>query len=263
MQGKSKKVLPVVLVIIIIGLVIFILINSGVINSSDTTKENNTKNTTVTNLDTDNANVKALIKQVHNPSQTIDELIFVSGGSLVSEMTEKYKFAIATNTPTIQLTTYSTPTEDGYYGEIPEEDVKDAYERLFGPGTYKATDSFTLGCMPVTYDSTNKRYVTSKDGCGVPTTPVNMQEEILDITKTDKKLTVLTAVLFYDNVEGNLYKDSNLTKKLETKADSELTDDNLKQYIKENKDQLEQYTYTFDIATDGFYYYTGVKRTQE
>ena len=90
-----------------------------------------------------------------------------------------------------------------------------------------------------------------------------MQEEILDITKTDKKLTVLTAVLFYDNVEGNLYKDSNLTKKLETKADSELTDDNLKQYIKENKDQLEQYTYTFDIATDGFYYYTGVKRTQE
>ena len=33
-------------------------------------------------------------------------------------------------------------------------------------------------------------------------------------------------------------------------------------YIKENTDKVGQYTYTFKLADDGSYYYTGVKNTK-
>ena len=267
MKEKGNIVLPVILFIIILGLVGYILINNGIINipgiTKEETKEDVTEKPTVTEIETDNANVKALIKQVHNPSQKIDELIFVNGRSSVSEMSEEYKFSIATNTTDTQMSTFTPPTEEGYSGEISEEDVKDAYERLFGPGTYRAINSFKLGCIPVTYDSANKRYVTTIDGCGVAISPISLQEEILSITKTEKELAVVTAVLFYDPTAGKLYKDSNLTKDLGIEVNADLTEEDLKQYILDEKEQLEQYTYTFDIATDGFYYYTGVKRTQE
>ena len=267
MRKKGSVVLPVILFIIILGLVGYILINNEIIIITGITKdeviEEGEKKPIVTELETDNANVKALIKQIHNPSQLIDELIFVNGGSPVSEMSEEYKFSIATNTANSQISTFDTPTEEGYYGEISEEVVTSAYERLFGTGTYKAINSFNLGCLPVTYDSANKRYVTTTGSCGVGTTPIKVQEEILSITKTEKQLIVVTAVLFYDPTAGKLYKDSSLTKDLGIKVNDNLTEESLKQYILDEKEQLEQYTYTFDIGTDGFYYYTEVKRTQE
>ena len=263
MKEKRNIVLPVILFIIILGLVGYILIDKGIIEISSATKEETTDKSSITELSPDNANVEALIKQVHNPSQLVDELIFVDGGSLVSDMPEEYKFAIATNTKDTQLIPFETPTEEGYYAMTSEEDVKDAYERLFGQGTYQEIDNFTLGCSPVVYDSTNKRYVTTTESCGVATTPLQMQEEILSITKTEKELTVVTGVLFYDSSAEKLYKDSNLTKELKTEENKELTEEDLKQYIMDNKNQVEQYTYTFDIEKDGFYYYTGVTRTKE
>ena len=93
-----------------------------------------------------------------------------------------------------------------------------------------------------------------------------------------KKFVCLTLILFlftgctitkieeesFDSIINTvLYKDSNLTKDLGIEVNADLTEEDLKQYILDEKEQLEQYTYTFDIATDGFYYYTGVKRTQE
>ena len=37
----------------------------------------------------------------------------------------------------------------------------------------------------------------------------------------------------------------------------------LTNYIQKNTDAVEQYTYSFKLGEDGFYYYTGVVRTQD
>ena len=108
MKEKRNIVLPVVLIIIVLGLVGYILIDKQIIKIPGIAKENNTvekeEKAKITEIDTDNASVKALITQVHNPSEQLDSLIYEKGGSKVEDMDEEYKFAIATNNKDINIT---------------------------------------------------------------------------------------------------------------------------------------------------------------
>ena len=77
----------------------------------------------------------------------------------------------------------------------------------------------------------------------------------------------MSAVFYLD--PNNLYKDYNKTTILETTpvpsnttSNQEERENIYNQYIEDNKDNLEQYTYTYTLNKDGFYYLTSVERTK-
>ena len=67
-----------------------------------------------------------------------------------------------------------------------------------------------------------------------------------------------------------MYKDYNKTTSLgellineNTTNNNEERENTYNQYIEDNKDNLEQYTYTYMLNEDGFYYLTSVERAKE
>ena len=145
MKEKRNIVLPVILIIIVLGLVGYILIDKQIIKIPGIAKENNTvekeEKAKITEIDTDNASVKALITQVHNPSEQLDSLIYEKGGSKVEDMDEEYKFAIATNNKDINIT--SIPADAaGNVGYVDEEKVKAILQI---PGEYRINCLLPLG----------------------------------------------------------------------------------------------------------------------
>lgn len=267
MKEKKNIGLSIFLFLIILVLLGYILVDKQIIEIPGLTKNNTTEEKedtpSITEIDVDDANVKALIRQVHNPAEQFDTFIYQNGGGMVEDMTEEYKFAIATNTKDVQLTPISPADSEGNVGYVDEEDIKEAYERLFGSGTYRNINSFTLGCASMSYDSVNSRYVTSVDGCGVAISPVNVYEEIINAQKENDMLTVVTAVAFYDSSTGKLYKDVDLTDEVSFTTSTSSTEEDIRGYVNSYQDSLTQYTYTFQMGNDGFYYYAGVERTKE
>ena len=66
-----------------------------------------------------------------------------------------------------------------------------------------------------------------------------------------------------------MYKDYNRTTSLgellineNTTNNSEERENTYNKYIEDNKDKLEQYTYTYTLNEDGFYYLKSVERTK-
>ncbi len=260
-KNRGRVVIPLIFGFIIIVLVCFILVEHSVIKIPGfdflVIKQQEDTGPTEAQLENRNPNVKYLIETVHNPSEAIDTLIFKDGGSKVSAMSEEYKFAIASNL----MKELTIEPGAGYAAYIEESDVKDAYERLFGTGTYHEINSFKLGCSDVTYNISLRRYTATTADCGVATTPLTLTEEVISSIKTKDKLTVQTAVVFYDASQNKLFKDMNLTQELTLGNEETLTEDIIKTYVNDNASSLQQYTYTFKIGTDGFYYYEGVERT--
>lgn len=165
---------------------------------------------------------------------------------------------------------YSTGTSPNlttiYY--LDEDTLKDVYERTFGPNTYSTVSQIYDGlCATYTYDAANKRYShTGEEACG-GTTAFSVHEKIISATKYSDRIEIVSAVFYLD--PDNLYKDYNKTTILETNpipsnttSNQEERENTYNQYIEDNKDNLEQYTYTYTLNEDGFYYLTSVERTK-
>lgn len=264
-ETKQKKniLLPIILIIIILGLVGYILVEKDVINltSSKQTEEKQTKTNSEEAIEIDISNpfITAWFKQVHGYSIGGDKVIYEQGGSTVDSMTTAYRFDLASNGFLDKITSYTQPTAEGYYAEIKEKIVQEEYEKLFGPNTYQAVATMTAGCNEFTYDPAGKRYVTKSYGCG-GTSSFSSHEEIIKAVKYENRIEIISAAVYADGETNSIYKHYNRTGKLATlpKTSQEITT-----YIKTNKDNLEQYTYTFKLNKDGFYYYSQVKRTKD
>ena len=57
-------------------------------------------------------------------------------------MEEEFKFAIATNTKDLSITSINPADSEGNTGYVEEESIKEAYEKLFGPSTYHEINNF-------------------------------------------------------------------------------------------------------------------------
>lgn len=170
----------------------------------------------------------------------VDEIVYVDGGVSFEKMSDYYKFSLA-----VKL----IENENSYYDE---GEIKTAFENLFGKNTYKLVSDITIGCMPHKYDSVNKRYIPQTFGCGGAST-FAVHQEIYNV-KSEGGVYKITTLVVYSNHDG-YYKDAKTTKLISK-------DDNfdIKSYMNNNKDFIEQYTYTFNIV-DGNYIYKGVSRT--
>ena len=154
-----------------------------------------------------------------------------------------------------------------YY--LDETVLKNIFEQTFGPNTYSQVNQITDNCLILTYDSIAKRYsYTGTSGCG-GTSSFDVYEKIINATKYIDRIEIVSAVFYIDGTTQQIYKDYNKTTSLgvnplpsNTTSNQEERENTYNQYIEDNKDNLEQYKYTYTLNEDGFYYLTSVERTK-
>ena len=286
MEKKKNKgiiVLIVVLILCIVGLVLYILVDKDIIKWNSTTAENKQveekitsddteKDDTRVELDPENANIKYLFDTAHFGATGVDAHVYRDGGYKVSEMSEEDKIALLGRQWYPLVEHYSTGTSPNltttYY--LDEDTLKDVYERTFGPNTYSTVNQIYDGlCVTLNYDATNKRYsYIGSIGCG-GTSAFGVHEKIISAIKYSDRIEIVSATVYLDGMSNQMYKDYNKTTSLgellvdeNTVNNREERENTYNQYIEENKDNLEQYKYTYNLNEDGFYYLTSVERTK-
>lgn len=281
-KNKGVIVLIILLILCIIGLVFYILVDKDIIRLNNTTVENEKvesnisddteeKNTGV-ELDPENSNIKYLFNNAHRLSIGPETQIYRDGGYKVSDMSEEDKMTLLGRQWSNFVEQTGPSSSDGYTWTLylNEDTLKDIYERTFGPNTYHQVNQITDGlCTTLTYDAANKRYsYVGKYGCG-GTTVFSVHEKIISATKYNDRIEIVSAAFYLDGMSNQIYKDYNKTKSLGENVfySNNYTDEEREsledKYIEDNKDNLEQYTYTYTLNEDGFYYLTSVERTKE
>ena len=283
MEKKSNKgviVLIVLLILCIIGLVSYILVDKNIIKLNNTTveneqvEENNTsEDDNGIEINVDNENINALFNNAHHLSIGIETQIYRDGGYKVSDMTTDEKFTLLASQWYNELNThidYIGQTND-QITELNEETLKNLYERTFGPNTYERPAQITDGlCGTFIYDEVYQGYIERNGGgCG-GTSAFGVHEKIISATKYNDRIEIVSAVVYLDGMSQQMYKDYNKTTSLgellineNTTNNSEERENTYNKYIEDNKDNLEQYTYTYTLNEDGFYYLTSVERTKK
>ena len=285
MEKKSNKgliVFIIILILCIIGLVFYILVDKDIIKLNSTTVENeqvennktnddkNDENNVEVVIDSENASIKNLFDNAHYLTISgIDTHIYRDGGYKVSEMSTEDKMLLLAKQWSPLVEQYSEGTSPNltttYY--INENTLKNLFEKTFGPNTYSQATQITDGCLTLTYDANNKRYsYTGTAGCG-GTRAFEVYEIIISATKYNDRIEIVSAAFYLD--QNNIYKDYNKTTTLgsnpapiNTTTSQEARENTFNQYIQDNRDNLEQYTYTYTLNEDGFYYLTSVERTK-
>ena len=282
-KNKGLIVLIVLLILCIIGLVFYILVDKDIIKLNNATVENEQveennpsddteeKNTGV-ELDPENSNIKYLFNNAHRLSIGPEAQIYRDGGYKVSDMSEEDKIALLGRQWYPLVEHYSTGTSPNltttYY--LDEDTLKDVYERTFGPNTYSTVNQIYDGlCATLNYDDTNKRYsYIGSIGCG-GTSAFGVHEKIISAIKYSDRIEIVSATVYLDGMSNQMYKDYKKATSLgellineNTTNNREERENTYNQYIEDNKDNLEQYTYTYTLNEDGFYYLTSVERTK-
>lgn len=257
-KGNRAIIIISSLVIVILGLVCYICYDKGVIFSSKkdssieaTEKEKNdqqnkTKDENITFSDNELEKYVNYISPVSiGPSALIYNTNHVSAKNLSAADKIEY----------IGSHIYSkhTSTSDYQYDIISEKDVKSEMEQIYGSNSYEKT-TFNLGCGDYTLNENEGNYY-SKTGCG-GTTATFVSNVIIDYKATKNKLEITTAYAFFDGMVNKIYKDYGKSIPLDnyTGDGTSETESHLKEYIKNNKDQLYHIVYTFE-SNDGRNYY--------
>ena len=280
-----KKVL---LIILIVLLLIGSCIIGGFLGNKFFQFENNIENKIKNNKSTTSnktnesddykeIEVDSLITDLYNsvisPTFCVDDVIYKSKGMKVEEFSEGYKNLIASKSYDHLITHEDMGNVVKH--TIEEKDVKYGYEKVFGKGSYTSGQKIEGICHPnFTYNSDKKIYTEEGDGCG-GTCATIVRTSIVKALKNSKNLKIVVANAFLEpELDGSsvkVYKD--IDKKYLIGEEKEVLDeeftnemyktDSLQKYVDNNKDNLQQYTYTFALDDNGFYKYIGFERTKE
>lgn len=269
MEGKKKGnkglvILVVILLLACIGMGGFILLNKDKLFAKGNTQTTDNKKTEeeddIKTLETNDTLVKSLYSMTQSEydkcEYIIQPLVLENVGDklTLSNMDDNYKGAIVYD--------YVTKAK-----EISEENMKEAFEKVFGPNTYKVMNTIYFTALgSINYDSNNKKYTLTFDpneayyGC---VTHLYHKEKIINALQKDDIIQITTAYIFNGNFSAELYKDPHGKESLGVEMwicgenENKILD-----FIEEHKDELRQVTYTFKKSSDGNYYYIDVERTK-
>lgn len=253
-------IIIIVLLLVVIGGLGFYIFKDGkednvtLVDDKDLVKEEEK-----ISLDVNSAHIQEMFKNVHaNYYIGADTEIYKYQKRSVSEMDDFYKTRLAANIYQKDIVKIG-----GGNDYIEEADVKNAYEILFGEGTYKRMDKIAYSCDGMNYSDAEKRYVNSGMGCG-GTSSGAAHEEIIEAFKYNDRIEIVMASVFTNAADGNFYyyeTDKVVGTYTSKDRHSEAFKNEVTTFIKNNKDKLIQYTFTFKQDKNGFYYYTGFERT--
>ena len=213
-------------------------------------------------VDIDSPNVQHLFNLVHRGKTFADSVIYTNKKLTVAEMTDLYKFDLASNLYDSAAVKNNNAQLNEITAYIEEEDVKHYYELLFGKGTYKAIDMIPYSCTSMNYDTVHRRYVTTNQVCG-SIQAFSAYEKIIDAKRNDKTLFITGAVMFTEGYSGSVCKDYDCKTIVDNYPSNIYDLEYFYNYIDKNSDKLMHYTYKFKLGDDGFYYYQGFERTKE
>lgn len=271
-KGRGVLIFIIFLLILIVSaLVGYILIDKEIvkipgleISSKNDKKDNQEENVKEVKeaLNVDNPNVVRLFNLSKNNYGTFgyDELVYGSEKISVDDMDEIYKMQLASNI-------FSNDIEP-YFGTnatsiVSYESVKNAYETIFGPNTFNNTlNNFTLLCDTYNYDALTKSYNITSVGCG-GTTSVIRGESVVNAYKYSDRIEITTAVAYYNVDDSKIFRDLEMKNEIKDFKMSANIREELNKYVADNKDYLTQFTFTYELGEDGFYYFVGVEKTQE
>lgn len=126
---------------------------------------------------------------------------------------------------------------------INAEDLRNAFQDLFGTlDNYKDTN-FTYGCLNFVYNSEKDRYVAENNKCTISNKEI--LENISDMYEEENKLYILTTATIYDKAESSYYTFDNLFDPiLANVTDAEFL---------ENAKKLNKYQYIYKKVDDSYY----------
>ena len=144
---------------------------------------------------------------------------------------------------------------DAQYSILKETDVKEVMEKIYGPNTYEQT-SFSLGCGE--YELRNDGSYYAQTGCGGATT-TSVYNVIVDYKATTTRLEITTAYVFTDGMTNKIYKDYDKTIELDNYTENQ----NMKEYIKNNRSKLNRIVYTFESKDGKNYYFRDLRNKKK
>lgn len=272
MARSSSKTLFVITIFLLLamicGLTAFVLYDKGLIvfdgenknTSNNTAKKDNSKDKkeekdTSVKLNIDDININKLFNIVKVTDNSCDGYETKSG-VLVKEMSDKCKFELASHTYLDKLKVAANGVQYVY-----EDDVRDAFESLYGYKTYKVAEAIPYkNGVNLSYNAPYKYYfyegVSEAEG-----TPITKYEKIIDAKKDGDTLLITSAVLYYEAVNSVLCKDVECSNVVENMNNEPSYPDYYSLYVDHNKDKLYQYTFKFKMDEAGFYNYIGFERT--
>lgn len=263
MEKKNNKSIIYIIIIIILSVVVsvfsyFLFINKDVICDVDKENSNEKIESNPVELSIENPYIKKLYSNVHYRYTVGVNTVFEYSKRSVSEMSDYEKSALAANIySSFDYSLNPADTVDPAMA-IDEEAVKNAYEFVFGEGTYKTMDSISYTCGSISYNASTKRYESPGGGCGGARVSF-IKEAIIKATKYEDRIEIVAANVLVHYVYNTYSKDDQV---LGTFADRP-SEEEIINFIRNNSDKLQQYTYTFKLGNDGFYYYDGFERTKE
>lgn len=276
-QKNMNVIIAGILIILMIGLGVFFYTKQNqkkedkkpnMEEVEDNTKDETEVENTI-ELDVDDQNVITLFNNAHYVAIGVDAHIFKNGGYQVANMSEKEKIELLFTQWKKELQTQMDPNTGEETLLLKEDTLKNLYETTYGNHSYQRlnTISDVSNCYQLTYDANQESFVGKTLGCGGMSN-FAVHEKIISAKKDSKKLEIVSAAFYYD--PSGFYKDYDKTIKLDTEetiSNSFSSDEEriklLDQYIEDNKDNLEQYTYTYVAGDNNFYYLSEVKRTKE
>lgn len=172
----------------------------------------------------------------------------------VKKMNSKCKFSLASNI----YNDYLEKNDD--YEYITEENVKNAYEYLFGYNSYESLENIPYNTFySLTLNDVNKEYFSNEILNDVDTS-VSSYEKIISISRKGNYLNIISVPLFFNKPEKVLCKDYDCNEVIENNV-KDNNEDYYDLYLDHNKDKLNQYKYKFKMDNVGFYRYVGFEKT--
>lgn len=188
----------------------------------------------------------------------MDKKLYTTEYLKVEDRTAEEKYSIASNI--FAKESHDGFSEDGQTIELLEnQKVKNGYERVFGPNTYKKPEKMSFGCEDYEiYSKDENYYVLVANGCGGPFATI--VENIDEVRKYRDRIEIKTSFCIKgineelssdDNMNYNFYYKDLDEKELIAKVAKNSNVDIFKEY----KDKMNHMTYTYNLGEDGFYYY--------
>ena len=195
------------------------------------------------------------VKTFYDTVKITNDDVCIDGGYrekkqvVVDGLSEKCKFSLASKI-------YEKNVQQGLDGKlfVSEEDVKKAYEGLYGTGTYEKQDS--IPCLYKTNFIYHGDYYFTESVAPEEGTSLVSYEKMLHAVRDGEQLDITTAVLYYERALSLFCKDSRCETIIETvKQDADYGEDYLSLYVAYHQNELYQYTYHFKMDSAGFYRY--------
>lgn len=251
-----KNVIITILAILVLGMGGYLVYDKDV---KEETKEESSKQAKeeYTLIDKENESIQFLYS-FRAINSYMDKKLYTTEYLKVEDRTQEEKYSIASNVFTKEK--HYTFDENSQMIEVLDnKKIKNGYERVFGPNTYKKPEKMSFGCEDYEiYSKDENYYVLVANGCGGPFATI--VENIDEVRKYRDRIEIRTSFCIKgineelssdDNMNYNFYYKDLDEKELIAKV----TKDSNVNIFEEYKEQMNHMTYTYNLGEDGFYYY--------